>query len=104
MEGRYRYSNEIVYNNFPWPIDPSQKNKEIVIENARKVLEIRKQFKDCSLADLYNSLSMPPILTKAHKELDGSVDNCYRSKKFKNEKERIEFLFNLFTEYIRTLF
>jgi type I restriction-modification system DNA methylase subunit len=104
LKSDYRYSNELVYNNFPWPLNPPQKSIEIVIEIVKKILEIRSQFKDCTLADLYNPLSMPSSITKAHKELDNAVDFCFRGQKFNNEKNRIEFLFNLFSEYKKTLF
>ncbi len=71
-------------------------------EKAQNVLNIRSQFRDCSLANLYDPLSMPPNLKKAHQELDKAVDNCYGSKLFKNDKERIEFLFGLYEEYLNT--
>ncbi|MCT7463718.1 N-6 DNA methylase [Aliarcobacter cryaerophilus] len=98
----YRYSNSIVYNNYPFPKNVSEKQKKAVEEKAQNVLNIRSQFSDCSLADLYDPLSMPPNLKKAHQELDKTVDNCYGSKLFKNDKERIEFLFGLYEEYLNT--
>ena len=98
----YRYSNSIVYNNYPFPKNVSEKQKKAVEEKAQNVLNIRSQFSDCSLADLYDTLSMPPNLKKAHQELDKAVDNCYGSKLFKNDKERIEFLFGLYEEYLNT--
>lgn len=98
----YRYSNSIVYNNYPFPKNVSEKQKKAVEEKAQNVLNIRSQFSDCSLADLYDPLSMPPNLKKAHQELDKAVDNCYGSKLFKNDKERIEFLFGLYEEYLNT--
>ncbi len=98
----YRYSNSIVYNNYPFPKNVSEKQKKAVEEKAQNVLNIRSQFSDCSLADLYDPLSMPPNLKKAHQELDKAVDNCYGSKSFKNDKERIEFLFGLYEEYLNT--
>lgn len=100
IKSDYRYSNELVYNNFPFPKDVSEKQKNIVEEKAKKVLDIRASFEDCSLADLYNPLSMPPILKKAHQDLDKAVDSCYGKKSFKNDKERIEFLFELYEKYL----
>lgn len=102
LESRFRYSNSIVYNNYPFPKNVSEKQKKAVEEKAQNVLNIRSQFIDCSLADLYDPLSMPPNLKKAHQELDKAVDNCYGSKLFKNDKERIEFLFGLYEEYLNT--
>ncbi|MCT7512162.1 class I SAM-dependent DNA methyltransferase [Aliarcobacter cryaerophilus] len=102
IKSDYRYSNELVYNNYPFPKNVSEKQKKAVEEKAQNVLNIRSQFSDCSLADLYDPLSMPPNLKKAHQELDKAVDNCYGSKLFKNDKERIEFLFGLYEEYLNT--
>ena len=100
IKSDYRYSNELVYNNYPFPKNVSEKQKKAVEEKAQNVLNIRSQFSDCSLADLYDPLSMPPNLKKAHQELDKAVDNCYGTKSFKNDKERIEFLFGLYEEYL----
>jgi hypothetical protein len=101
LESRFRYSKDIVYNNYPFPKNVNQKNKEQVEEKAQKVLEVRASFKDSSLADLYDPLAMPPTLKKAHQELDKAVDKCYTNKSFKNDKERIEFLFELYEEYLK---
>ncbi|MCX6051154.1 MAG: N-6 DNA methylase [Campylobacterales bacterium] len=100
IKSDYRYSNELVYNNYPFPKNVSQKHKEQVEEKAQKVLETRASFKESSLADLYDPLAMPPTLKKAHQELDKAVDKCYTNKSFKNDKERIEFLFELYEEYL----
>lgn len=102
LKSDYRYSNSIVYNNYPFPKNVSEKQKKAVEEKAQNVLNIRSQFSDCSLADLYDPLSMPPNLKKAHQELDKAVDNCYGLKSFKNDKERIEFLFGLYEKYLNT--
>lgn len=99
LEGRYRYSNEIVYNNFPWPDNPSDKNIKQVETKAQKVLDSRMEFPNSSLADLYDPIAMPPKLMKAHQELDRAVDLCYRSNPFTNETKRIEYLFELFEKY-----
>jgi hypothetical protein len=100
IKSDYRYSNELVYNNYPFPKNVTEKQKSVVEEKAQNVLDIRASFSDCSLADLYDPLSMPPNLKKAHQELDRAVDNCYGTKSFKNDKERIEFLFGLYEEYL----
>jgi len=100
IKSDYRYSNELVYNNYPFPKNISQKSRETVEEKAQKVLDVRTSFKESSLADLYDPLAMPPALKKAHQELDKAVDKCYTKKSFKNDKDRIEFLFELYEEYI----
>jgi hypothetical protein len=85
LESRYRYSNSIVYNNFPWPENPSSKQKKAVEKAAQAVLDAREQFANSSLADLYDPNTMPPVLIKAHQVLDKAVDLCYRPQPFTNE-------------------
>ncbi len=104
LESRYRYSNDIVYNNYPWPENPTVKQKEAVEKAAQGVLDARAQFPDSSLADLYDPNTMPPALVKAHQALDKAVDLCYRSQPFPNETKRIEFLFELYDKYTAGLF
>lgn len=103
LESRYRYSNKIVYNNFPWPLNPTEKQKDKVKELAQKVLDVRAKYPDCSLAILYNPETMPADLTKAHNELDKAVDACYGKKSFTSDVERMEFLFNLYEQYTAPL-
>ncbi len=98
LKSDFRYSPAI-YNNFPWPKDPNSKNKTKITKCAKQVLAVRAEFPDSSLADLYNPLTMPPKLVKAHQNLDKAVDLCYRSKSFHNEMARIEYLFELYNEY-----
>jgi hypothetical protein len=103
LKSDYRYSNDIVYNNFPWPENPTNKQIKLVEEKAQKVLDTRKEFPNSSLADLYDPLTMPPALVKAHQELDKAVDLCYRTQPFPNETKRIEFLFELYEKYTKPL-
>ena len=103
LESRFRYSNDIVYNNFPWPLNPTEKQIKTVEEKAQKVLDVRKEFPNSSLADLYDPLTMPPALVKAHQEIDKAVDLCYRPQPFPNETKRIEFLFELYENYTKPL-
>jgi hypothetical protein len=103
LESRFRYSNDIVYNNYPWPENPTDKQIKLVEEKAQKVLDTRKDFSNSSLADLYDPLTMPPALVKAHQELDKAVDLCYRTQPFPNETKRIEFLFELYEKYTKPL-
>ena len=104
LESRYRYSNEIVYNNFPWPENPSEKQIKAIEEKAQNVLDVRASFPNSSLADLYNPLTMPPALVKAHNELDKVVDAAYSKQTFTSEAKRMEFLFELYEKYTAGLF
>lgn len=104
IKSDFRYSNDIVYNNFPWPEAPSEKQTKTVEDAAQKVLDTRLKFPGSSLADLYDPLTMPPELVKAHQELDKAVDLCYRPQPFPNETKRIEFLFELYDKYTAGLF
>ncbi len=103
IKSDFRYSNELVYNNFPWPDKPLKKNVDRVNEKAKLVLKIREEYPDCSLADLYDPIAMPALLAKAHKELDKAVDLCYRAQPFKDEMGRIEFLFSLYNQLVNPL-
>jgi len=96
LESRYRYSNKLVYNNFPWPGAPSAKERAAVEAAAQAVLNARKKFPDATLADLYDPLAMPKDLVKAHAGLDRAVDLCYRPQPFENDRQRVEHLFALY--------
>ena len=99
-----RYSNKLVYNNYPWPENPSDKQKQAVEDAAQAVLDARAQYPDSSLADLYDPNTMPPVLVKAHQQLDRAVDLCYRPQPFTTEAKRIEYLFELYEKYTGGLF
>jgi hypothetical protein len=104
LESRYSYSNTIVYNNFPWPENPSESQKQKIEQAAQKVLDARALFPESSLAVLYDPLTMPPELVKAHQELDKAVDLAYRPQPFPSEAKRMEFLFELYEKYTANLF
>lgn len=104
MKSDYNYSNSIVYNNYPWPEAPTDKQKQSVEEAAQAVLDARAQFPESSLADLYDPNTMPPVLVKAHQQLDKAVDLCYRPQPFTSEAKRIEYLFELYEKYTGGLF
>ena len=104
LKSDYRYSNSLVYNNFPWPENPTEKQIKAIENAAQKVLDARAAFPNSSLADLYNPLTMPPALVKAHQELDKAVDLAYRSQPFATEAKRMEFLFELYEKYTAGLF
>jgi hypothetical protein len=100
LESRYRYSNKLVYNNYPWPVEATAAQKAKVEECGQAVLEAREPFLKAgsTLADLYDPLTMPPALHKAHAELDRAVDKCYRKVEFASDRERVEFLFQLYEQ------
>ena len=106
IKSDFRYSNEVVYNNFPFPNGITQKKKDAVEAAAQKVIEIREGYlKDgSSLADLYDSSVMPHELLKMHQILDKAVDKCYREASFTTDAKRIEFLFELYDAYTSGMF
>jgi hypothetical protein len=96
LKSDYRYSKDIVYNNYPFPENANDKQKQKVEIAAQAVLDTRAKYPDSSLADLYDPLTMPPDLVKAHQALDKAVDLCYRPQPFVSELNRIEYLFSLY--------
>ncbi len=98
LESRYQYSNTIVYNNFPWPSTLTDAQKQAIKSAAQAVLDARAQFPDATLADLYDPLTMPPALTKAHQKLDAVVDAAYTKRKFSGDRDRVAFLFTLYQQ------
>ncbi|MHB1074424.1 class I SAM-dependent DNA methyltransferase [Thiobacillus sp.] len=93
LESRYRYSASIVYNNFPWSDTPEDKTQQAIEAAAQAVLDARAQFPGASLADLYDPLTMPPALLRAHHKLDAAVDKAYGKSGFNSDAERVAFLF-----------
>jgi type II restriction/modification system DNA methylase subunit YeeA len=76
LEMRYRYSKEVVYNNFPWP-NPTDEQKHKIEQTAQTILDARTLYPDSSLADLYDELTMPVELRRAHQENDRAVMAAY---------------------------
>lgn len=95
LKSDYRYSKDLVYNNYPWP-EVTEDQRKKVEELAQEVLDARANYPTSSLADLYHPTTMPPYLRKAHEALDKAVDACYRKEAFKSERERVEYLFGLY--------
>ncbi len=102
MKSDYQYSNSIVYNNFPWPESLDDKSRAAIEAAAQAVLDARAQFPGSTLADLYDPLTMPPALVKAHAALDKAVDAAYltaekaagrKPPKLTTDAERVAFLF-----------
>ena len=104
LESRYSYSASIVYNNYPWPGFAgealSDKHRTAIEQAAQCVLDARAQFASSSLADLYDPLTMPPALLKAHQKLDTAVDAAYQpsggKKSYASDAKRVAFLFELY--------
>ena len=76
LKSDYSYSNTIVYNNFPWPT-PTDEQRVRVEATAQGILDARAKYPKASLADLYDELTMPPELRKAHQENDKAVMEAY---------------------------
>lgn len=76
LKSDYRYSKDIVYNNFPW-CNPTAEQKKKIEETAQAILDARALYPDCSLADLYDEVAMPPELRKAHQANDKAVMQAY---------------------------
>lgn len=104
LKSDFRYSKDIVYNNFPWPDNLTDKQIFAIETATQKVLDVRLQFPNSSLADLYDPLTMPSALVKAHNELDKAVDLAYRPQAFTSEANRMVFLFELYEKYTADLF
>jgi hypothetical protein len=76
LKSDYSYSNTIVYNNFPW-CTPTEEQKAKIEQTAQAILDARAKYPDSSLADLYDELTMPPELRKAHQLNDKAVMQAY---------------------------
>jgi hypothetical protein len=122
LKSDFQYSIHIVYNNFPWPDFPQNfkpspaaalihKVQSAIETAANTVLDVRSKFQSgdrhATLADLYDPLTMPPELLKAHQKLDAAVDKAYESsggkKSYKSDAERVAFLFELYQKYTSLL-
>ena len=98
LEMRYRYSANIVYNNFPWP-NPTDEQKTKIEATAQAILDARAKYPDCSLADLYDEVTMPPELRKAHQDNDRAVMQAYGFVPGKtSESECVARLFEMYQE------
>jgi type I restriction-modification system DNA methylase subunit len=98
LESRYRYSNTIVYNNFVWDVDSTDKQKAKLATTAQAILDARKLFPNASLADLYDPLTMPIELFKAHQANNKAVDEAYGYKGGNDDASRVAFLFKRYEE------
>ena len=103
LKSDYRYSAGIVYNNFPWPQHPTDKQKQAIEAAAQAVLEARAHYPESSLAVLDDPLTMPPELVQAHRKLDAAVDAAYGKRKFSGDRDRLAFLFELYQQLVSPL-
>lgn len=92
-----RYSNSIVYNNFPVP-SLSEQAKERLTEAAFRMLDVREYHSEKTLAELYGPEKMPGDLREAHQELDDLVDRIYKKSGFELDEDRLSYLFRLYEE------
>ena len=97
LKSDYRYSKDIVYNNFPWP-DVTDEQKAKIEQTAQAILEARAKYPDSSLADLYDEVAMPPELRKAHQENDRAVMAAYGFSTKMSESECVAELFKRYQE------
>ena len=102
LEMRYRYSADIVYNNFPWP-ETTEEQKQKISDFAQRVLDARASHPDWSLADLYHPDFMPQDLRRAHKELDKAVLKLYGLKSDIDEMDIVRHLLELYKRYLKEL-
>ena len=76
LKSDYRYSKDIIYNNFPWP-KPTEEQTKRIEQTAQAILDARDQYPESSFADLYDEVAMPPELRKAHQNNDRAVMQAY---------------------------
>lgn len=101
LKSDYRYSKDIVYNNFPW-CEPTAEQKAKIEQTAQAILDARAKYPDCSLADLYDETTMPVDLRKAHQENDKAVMQAYGFwGKLNTESECVAALMKMYQELVR---
>ncbi len=101
LEMRFRYSKEVVYNNFPWP-NSTDIQREKITQTAQAILDTRALYPDSSLSDLYDELAMPVELRKAHRANDAAVLEAYGFPKDASESEIVARLFKMYQELTTT--
>ena len=98
LKSDYRYSKEVVYNTFPWPT-PTEAQKAKIEHTAQAILDARAMFLDCSLADLYDEVTMPPELRNAHHLNNRAVWEAYGKKwNISSETECVAELMKMYQE------
>lgn len=103
LKSDYRYSKDIVYNNFPWPT-PTEEQKARIVATTQGILEARAKYPDASLASLYDELLMPEELRKAHQANDKAVMAAYGIKPsdpaYTDEAARVALLMNMYQKLV----
>ena len=98
LKSDYSYSNTIVYNNFPWP-EPTEEQKAKIEQTAQAILDARALYPNSSLADLYDELTMPVELRRAHQQNDKAVMQAYGFwGKLNSESECVAELMKMYQE------
>ena len=100
LESRYRYSKDIVYNNFPWPT-PTKEQEEEISRTAQAILDARDLYPDSSLANLYDTVLMPKELLQAHRANDAAVMRAYGFSLSMTEEDCVAALMKLYTELVQ---
>lgn len=98
LKSDYRYSKDIVYNNFVWATDLTDAQRVAIEKGAQEILDARALYPSSTLADLYDPLTMPVELVKAHEVNDKAVDAAYGYKGGKDDASRAAFLFKLYEQ------
>jgi len=98
LKSDYRYSKDVVYNNFIWPT-PTDAQKRKIEQTAQTILDVRAKYSDCSLADLYDEVTMPIDLRKAHQDNDRAVMAAYGFDTKMTENGCVARLFSLITHF-----
>lgn len=99
LKSDYSYSNNIVYNTFPWP-EASEDQKQTISDLADGVLAARDEHPDMSLGQMYNPETMPEDLKLAHQRLDAAVDRLYNPRGFASDEERLKTLFQMYARLV----
>ncbi|MCQ2266044.1 MAG: methylase, partial [Bacteroidales bacterium] len=97
LKSDYRYSKDIVYNNFPWPA-PTDEQKALIEKTAQAILDARNLYPDSSLADLYDEVTMPTELRKTHLENDRAVMKAYNFDENLSESECVARLMQMYQD------
>ena len=102
LKSDYRYSKDVVYNNYPWPT-PTDTQRQEVEQCAQAVLDARASYAGATLGQMYSNLFIFPKLHQAHQALDKAVDAAYRSTPFTSDEERLRYLFGLYEELTKSI-
>ena len=103
LKSDYRYSKDIVYNNFPWP-SPTPEQQERIVQSGQAILDARALYPDSSLADLYDPTLMPRELLQAHRQNDRAVMAAYGLSTKMTESECVAELFKRYSELVGNAF